>query len=314
MSLFAKCRRQQSVNTTHIISTSQCLSHRLLIHETNISHACSHKMRVLRAPQSRITKNLSGSRFQDVQTRIERHSKRDKMNATDRRRICGPIDAKPLVFGAIPAALESRQKVDLEREDDLESQISRTFIKAGLISNANGSAYIEVDGNIVSVSVYGPRPIRGSFMEKAGLSVNFDDVSDVIDELMEKKFCNYIENTFMGVINLAKYPKSGIDIFVNVVSVQNVDDLYLKLLTIISDATTLALINANIEVLDIVATGFDPVNNTVMSYVKGDELAGVLCESAKPLDNLAEIMEKTQKKAAVMKSALISLILEHVAK
>jgi exosome complex component MTR3 len=236
------------------------------------------------------------------------------MNVTDRRRICGPASAKPLVFGALPANIQSKRKVDLNREDDIEAQISRTFIKTNLISNANGSSYIELDGNIVSVSVYGPRPIRGSFMDKAGLSVTLDDVGDVMDDLMKKKFCNYIENSFMGVINLDKYPKSGIDIFVNVISVQNVEELYLKLLSIISDATTLALIDAKIEVLDIVTTGFDSFNNTVMSYVKNDELVGILCESLNPLDNLKDIMERTQKKAALMKSAIVSYLLESTQK
>lgn len=232
----------------------------------------------------------------------------------DRRRITGPQNAKPLVFAPLPSDCAKQYTVDLSHEDDLTAQISRTFIQTGLIANANGSAYVEVDGNIVSVSVYGPRPIRGSFIEKASLSVALDDVSDVIEELMEKKFSNYVESTFMSVINLGKYPKSGIDIFINVISVQDIDMLYLKLLSIISDATTLALIDAGIEVLDVVATGFDPVNNTVMSYVKGDEIVGLVCESLNSLDNLKEIMDNTQKKAAVMKSALVSYLLDKAQK
>ncbi|CEP21531.1 MTR3 [Cyberlindnera jadinii] len=231
------------------------------------------------------------------------------MNVIDRRRICGPPNAKPLVFAQLPEATLRKHKVDFVRENDVEARITRTFIQSGLVSNANGSSYVEVDGNIVSVSIYGPRPIRGSFTDTAGLSVALDDVGDVLDELLEKKFCTYIENSFVGVINLAKYPKSGIDIFINVISVQDVESLYLKLLGIISDATTLALINANIELLDIVTSGFDATNNTIISFVR-DEVVGMLSEASNPLTNLKEIMAIAQENATVMKKAIVSYLLE----
>ncbi|CDR42806.1 CYFA0S10e02498g1_1 [Cyberlindnera fabianii] len=233
------------------------------------------------------------------------------MNTIDRRRLRGPPQAKPLVFAPLPAELQKDSEIDVKVENDIEAQLKRTFIKTGLVTNANGSTYLEVDNNIISVSVYGPRPIRGSFMEKASLSVNLDDVSEVLDSLMEKKFCNYIENNFLSVINLAKYPKSGIDISINVISVQNPEKLHLKLLSLITDATTMALVDAGIELLDIVASGYDHEHNTVVSYVKGNEVVGILSKSTIPLDDLKEILATTEKKAAVVKSALVGLMIDN---
>ncbi|CCH45700.1 Polyribonucleotide nucleotidyltransferase [Wickerhamomyces ciferrii] len=222
----------------------------------------------------------------------------------DRRRLLGPANAKPLVFAPLPEEYQQKLQIDASKEDDIESQITRTFIKSGLITNANGSSFLELDGNIVSISVYGPRPIRGSFVEKTTLSVNLEDNTGLFNDLLNKKFCQYIENNFLSVINLSKYPKSGIDIFINIISVQDIDQLYLKLLSLVSDATTLAIIDAGIEIIDLVVSSFDYENNTVLSYIKNDEIVGILGESEDSIENLSKIIEKTQKKSIHVKNAL----------
>lgn len=232
-------------------------------------------------------------------------------NTIDRRRLLGPPNAKPLTFAPITSSEQSKNEIDLEKEDDIESQIQRTFIKTGLITNANGSAFLELDGNIISVSVYGPRPIRGSFVEKTTLSVNLEDSTDLLSDQLNKKFCNFIENNFLSVINLSKYPKSGIDIFINIISLQDIENLYLKTLSLISDITTLAIINSGIEIIDLVVSGFDLQNNTVISFIKNNEIVGLLSESEDSLENLSEVIEKTQKKSIAIKSALTKYLISN---
>jgi len=231
------------------------------------------------------------------------------MSTIDRRRILGPSNAKPLIFAPLSKEDKHKTEIDSIKEDDIKSQISRTFIKTGLITNANGSSFIEVDGNIISVSVYGPRPIRGSFVEKTTLSVNLEDSTGLFSDLLNKKFCSYIENNFLSVINSLKYPKSGIDIFINIISIQNVEKLYLKVLSLVSDATTLALINANIEIIDLVVSSFDLESNTVLSFVKIDEIVGLLSESEDDLENLSQVIEKSQKKSLIVKEALTTFLI-----
>lgn len=232
-------------------------------------------------------------------------------NVIDRRRILGPPNAKPLIFAPLSEKDQQKTAINTTKEDDIESQISRTFIKTGLITNANGSSYLEVDGNIISISVYGPRPIRGTFVEKTTLSVHLEDSTDLFSGLLNKKFCNYIENNFLSVINLSRYPKSGIDIFINIISIQDVEQLYLKTLSLVSDATTLALINAGIEIIDLVVSGFDIQNNTVLSFIKNDEIVGLLSESEDSLDNLSDVIQKTQKKSLVVKDALTTYLISN---
>lgn len=232
------------------------------------------------------------------------------MSTIDRRRLLGPQNAQPLVFAPLPAEYVSKVQIDKSKEDDINDQISRTFLKSGLIKNANGSAYSELDGNIMSVSIYGPRPIRGTFVEKTSLNIHIDDSTGLIDDLLDQKFSNYIDNTFTSVINLSRYPKSGIDIFVNIISVQNVQDLSLKLLSLISDTTTLALINADIEIIDIVASAFDLENNTVASFVKENEIVAILSESQNSFGQLDKVIDTLQKRAKLVKNGLISYVFE----
>jgi exosome complex component MTR3 len=230
------------------------------------------------------------------------------MSTQDRRRITGPANAQPLFFAPLPKEQQAKQKIDIKRESDVKAQISRTFLQIGLITNANGSAYLELDGNIISVSVYGPRPIRGSFIERPMLNVNIDDSTGLVNDLLNKKFSNYIENNLSSVINMSRYPKSGIDVFINIISVQNINELYLKLLSLISDTTTLALINSGIEIFDIVSTSFDIENNSIASFIKNGEVVGFLSESNGSLDKLDQVIEVLYKNSSIVKNSLTDFL------
>lgn len=230
------------------------------------------------------------------------------MSTQDRRRITGPANAKPLVFGTLPKEELKKSQINKEYELNVKEQISRTFLQIGLITNANGSAYLELDGNIISVSVYGPRPIRGSFIERPMLNVNIDDNTGLIDELLNKKFSNYILNNLNSVVNLDRYPKSGIDVFINIISIQNLNELNLKLLSLISDTTTLALINSGIEIFDIISTSFNVENKSIASFIKNGEIIGFLTDSNDSLDNLDSIIKDLYENSTIVKNSLVSYL------
>lgn len=230
-----------------------------------------------------------------------------------RKTISGPVNAQPLLFGELPAQYAAKRaaKLTKSKKQDIESQISRTFLQTGLISNANGSGYLELDDNIISVSVYGPRPIRGVFSEKSVLNVNLNDNTGLLTSKLKNKICSYIENNFIPVINSKKYPKSSIDIFINIISVENVELLYLKLLSLISNVTTLSLINAKIEIIDLVVSAFDLSSNTITSFIKNDEIVGIWSDSGELVD-LNNTIEALQKDSLVLKSSLVSFLMsEH---
>ncbi|KAH3680396.1 hypothetical protein WICMUC_000327 [Wickerhamomyces mucosus] len=234
------------------------------------------------------------------------------MSTLDRRRILGPANVKPLIFGLSSSQSKQENKIEEEEEEDINSQISKTFIKTGLITNANGSSYLEYNGNIISVSIYGPRPVRGTFTEKTSLDVHLDDNTETISDLLNKKFCNYIENNFTTVINLNKYPKSGISIFINVLSINNFQKYKYKLLSLISDATTIALINSGIEIIDIVSSTFDLNSNTVISFIKSNEIVGLLSDSNKiykDVNDFNKIIKKLGNDSNIVKNSLINYLM-----
>lgn len=160
------------------------------------------------------------------------------------------------------------------------------FLKHAIITNANGSAYLEINNTIIEVSVFGPRPIRGSFIDKATLSIEtkflshisllspqsniFNDENNKNNKIgmtnIEHKLSNYLESCFLPCLILEKYPKSTIDIQVSIISIDkemmnNNDSTnngnfgLLWLCQWMVCCCSLALIDSGIEMRDIVSSG-----------------------------------------------------------
>lgn len=196
------------------------------------------------------------------------------MNVTDRRRLLGPSGAKAAIndTGSDAAVSNSSRSKD---------EIRKMFLKTGLVGNANGSAYLEVEDTIIEVSVFGPRPIKGSFIDRASFSVeckflphipqpNEDTfktsgqqsqgASNIKTGLstIEQKISSYIETSFIQSIILEKYPKSTIDVFATIISANTTSNSNTSLLNIcnwVSNCTSLALVDSGIEVKDMVTSG-----------------------------------------------------------
>lgn len=201
------------------------------------------------------------------------------MNITDRRRILGPSNAKPLVFERLESSEQAAQPPQ-EKNNGNESM----YIKNGLASNANGSSYLELKRGesseqctILLSSVYGPRPSRGAFSSKASLSVQFKEVTiEKIPSGELKEICNFLSNIFSAVINLERYPKSGIDIFLSLIKNPiTSDEANLEpIIAACVNGITLALADAGIEIFDTVSAG--TYKRNVVAFSKnGTEVVGL---------------------------------------
>lgn len=203
------------------------------------------------------------------------------MNVTDRRRLLGPSNAKS---AKIP---ETKISAPSKRSED---EIRKMFLKTGLVGNANGSAYLEVDDTIIEVSVFGPRPIKGSFIDRASFSVEckflphipqpneetFKNQSGTASNVrtglttVEQKLSSYIETAFLHSIILEKYPKSTIDVFVTIISADttpNSNKSLLNLCNWVSNCTSLALVDSGIEVKDMVTSGQVSLNKSTNKII-----------------------------------------------
>lgn len=195
---------------------------------------------------------------------------------SDRRRILGPNDAKIPRLGKLSG--REAEKKQLPANDG----VRKFFIKTGLTSNANGLAFLEVGESVVEVSVFGPRPIKGSFIDRASFSVETKFLPYITqpNEILyngekaqtmgrsgltaiEQKISSHIETAFLPAIILEKYPKSTIDVFVNVLSFNSNTTSLLNLITWCVNCTLLAMVDSGIELRDLVTSGYASVTGNV---------------------------------------------------
>ena len=208
-------------------------------------------------------------------------------NMSDRRRLLGPVNTIIPGIG-ISSNPEDNIKVNSEESDRANDEIRKFFLKTGIIQNANGSAYLEVGNTIIEVLVFGPRPIKGSFIDRASFSVeckflphiiqpneetfnksidtdiNTDNTaggnsrSDTTD--IEHRISSYIETALVPSIILEKYPKSTIDLYISVISTEQSENessktSMLNLINWIVNCSSMALVNSEVELRDMVTSG-----------------------------------------------------------
>lgn len=197
------------------------------------------------------------------------------MSVSDRRRLLGPMNAKVPAIGILPETNDTPSKTSKRAN----GEIRKMFLKSGLVANANGSAYLEVEDTIIEVSVFGPRPIRGSFIDRASFSVeckflpyvtqpneitfngklsNFNSNGRPALTNIEQKISSYLETSLLPSIVLEKYPKSTIDVFVSIISTNsttNTNSSLLNLINWITNCSSLALVDSGVELKDIVTSG-----------------------------------------------------------
>lgn len=233
------------------------------------------------------------------------------MNVQDRRRILGPSDAKPIRFAAPPVSestKETAKKSDVTEKESI-------FITTDLVTNANGSSYLEyMDGNsdqvLVMSSVFGPRPLRGSFQSMASITIQFKEVTlEQFDTGEIKEICNFLTNVFNSIVNLEKYPKSGIDIFIDLIQHSNSNPQQehniIKILPTCINAITLALVDAGIEIIDLVSAG--SVNNTVVAFIKnGQDIVGIWGDDE--LSNISQTVQQCREKYLQNRQTIVQFL------
>ncbi|CCH60233.1 hypothetical protein TBLA_0C04350 [Henningerozyma blattae CBS 6284] len=207
------------------------------------------------------------------------------MNVQDRRRLLGPANAKPLTFNTLTTSNES----DELKKTVLKNEALEVALHTGFVSNSNGSSLVEVKDVANShhetsliTSVYGPRAIRGSFTSQASLNIQLKNGSlEKYSSSQLKEVGNFLTNIFKSVINLPRYAKSGIDIFIYLIYDKEIQsneksdstNSITSILPHCITGITLALVDAGIEIIDMAAGGIYKGN--VFAFIKsGEEIIG----------------------------------------
>eukprot|EP01133_Synstelium_polycarpum_P003728 gene3728-4297_t len=137
-----------------------------------------------------------------------------------------------------------------------DEQFRQIFMKTGVITQASGSSYIEIEKTKLICSVHGPRAThKTEEFESAKLHCELKyatfsaaaERSDFVESTKEKDYGLMIVQAIMGSLRLEMYPKTVIDIYVLVLN----DDG--GVLEAAITAASMALADAGVEMYDMVA-------------------------------------------------------------
>ncbi|EGG23686.1 hypothetical protein DFA_05820 [Cavenderia fasciculata] len=143
-----------------------------------------------------------------------------------------------------------------KRTNRSEEQFRQIFMKTGVVSQASGSAYIEIENTKVICSVHGPRASpKTELFESAKFSCELKFASfarpgeriDYMESAKEKDLSINLRQSIIGAIRLEKYPKTVIDVYVMVLN----DDGGVLVAAI--TAASMALADAGVEMYDMVS-------------------------------------------------------------
>ncbi|KAF9514290.1 hypothetical protein BS47DRAFT_1485161 [Hydnum rufescens UP504] len=171
----------------------------------------------------------------------------------DRRRVNGPEWSTPPMYedtGTPKAKLTKR--VGRSPKD-----IRPIFITTGLISQANGSAYIETERLKIACAVYGPRQNKNQpYNEKGKLNVEvkFAPFASArrrapMRDVEDRPTSVQIHQSLLPSLRLELFPKSTIDVFITILEA----DGDAACVASGSVAASAALADAGIEMLGLVA-------------------------------------------------------------
>ncbi|OJT15721.1 b(0,+)-type amino acid transporter 1 [Trametes pubescens] len=135
---------------------------------------------------------------------------------------------------------------------------TRKDLKAGLINQANGSAYIETEKTKIACAVYGPRQSKTTVYNEKGrlnVEVKFTPFSCTkrrvpIRDAEDRSVAVQIQQALASAVRLELLPKSTLDIFVTVIENDGIEGC----IAAGSVAASVALADAGIEMLGLVAS------------------------------------------------------------
>ncbi|KAF2073928.1 hypothetical protein CYY_004752 [Polysphondylium violaceum] len=147
--------------------------------------------------------------------------------------------------------------ITYKRKDRLDEQFRQIFMKTGIVTQASGSCYLEIEKTKVLCSVYGPRATpKTELFETAKLNCELKYATfssnkekfDYLENTKEKDQSLIIYQSIIGSLRLDKYPKTVVDVYILVLNDDG--DVLVSAIT----AASMALADAGVEMYDMVAS------------------------------------------------------------
>ncbi|KZS99224.1 ribosomal protein S5 domain 2-like protein [Sistotremastrum niveocremeum HHB9708] len=180
-----------------------------------------------------------------------------QITSFDRRRVNGPDDSFPPIFSDEDQPGSSSSS-PLQRESRKPKDIRPIFLQTGLITQANGSAYIETGNSKVVCAVYGPRQAKNtSYSEKGKLNVEVKFAPFASQrrkvpnrDAEDRSLAVLIHQAIVPSVRLELFPKSSMDVFLTVIENDGIQSCG----TAGTIAASAALADAGIEMLGLVVS------------------------------------------------------------
>ncbi|KAF9946009.1 hypothetical protein BGZ72_000763 [Mortierella alpina] len=178
----------------------------------------------------------------------------------DRKRVAGPeLSVAPLIEFPVD---HKRWTPQQEKRHDSKRQpedMRPIYLKTGLIGQANGSAYIELEKTKLACGVYGPKPVKKigqTFSGRGSLTceIKFATFScakrrNQMRDPQEKELSQILTQALSPAVRLDLLPKSAIEVYITVLESDGLGSCLSAAIT----AASVALAHAGIEMLDLVA-------------------------------------------------------------
>ncbi|KAJ1929469.1 3'-5'-exoribonuclease [Tieghemiomyces parasiticus] len=186
----------------------------------------------------------------------------------DRRRVPGPeMSVAPLVATLVdgevimdtPSVVDVINRQGRRQDGRLPDALRPVFLKAGLITQASGSAYYEQQNTRVACGVYGPRQNkRAQFNELAKLECEFKFTTfscskrrQPFRDPEERELAGFLVQALTPAVRLERYPKSTLSLYISVIQ----SDGWWSTLAAAITCASVALVDAGIDMVDsVVAT------------------------------------------------------------
>ncbi|KIM87123.1 hypothetical protein PILCRDRAFT_95960 [Piloderma croceum F 1598] len=176
----------------------------------------------------------------------------------DRRRINGPEESFPPAFDEKEDAELDRWIFGEPRPGRSSGDIRPIFLQPGLISQANGSAYIETERTKIACAVYGPRQSKTTTYSENGrlnVDVKYAPFScqrrkSPMRDAEDRSIGVAIHQAIVSSVRLELFPKSTIDIFITIVQNDGIEGC----MAAGSIAASTALADAGIDMIGLVVS------------------------------------------------------------
>jgi exosome complex component RRP41 len=152
----------------------------------------------------------------------------------------------------------------------------KIMIKAGVLKNANGSAYIEFGDNKIMCGVYGPRDVHPKHMANASTGIlrcryhmvpySVSERKNPAPSRREIEISKVIKEALEPAVMLERFPRTAVDVFIEVLQADGGSRCAAL------DAASVALADAGIPMRDMVsACAAGKVADTVVLDVNNEE-------------------------------------------